>query len=226
MQLEHAVNNLCSLQGGCVCNLRLAHCAARGFRGKYFAASYFIQAARSGLLLSLWLSVIGSKPEDAACSPPKNETTVLQEAVYAAETELRELRSKVQREQDDLRHRAATLADAAVRSQAELDRVAKEKAAWAEGQAERARAQAQLQALRQTEEQVKVRLAASAWQLVILIWRGTAAVGQAEVQLRLTLGAQSEEQKHSATESWSAGSSQLATVSGIYNRPVSQRGLC
>ena len=108
---------------------------------------------------------------------------MLQEAVYAAETELRELRSKVQREQDDLRHKAATLADAAVRSQTELDRVAKEKAAWAEGQAERARAHAQLQALRQTEEQVKVRLAASAWQLIRLFWRGTAAVGQPDVQL-------------------------------------------
>ena len=96
---------------------------------------------------------------------------MLQEAVYAAETELRELRSKVQREQDDLRHRAATLADAAVRSQAELDRVAKEKAAWAEGQFERARAEAQLQALRQTEEQVKVRRAASAEQVVEIIWR-------------------------------------------------------
>ena len=110
---------------------------------------------------------------------------MLQEAVYAAETELRELRSKVQREQDDLRHRAASLADAAVRSQAELDRVAKEKAAWAEGQAERARAQAQLQALRQTEEQVKVKLAPLAWQLAGLLWNGTAEGGQAEVQARI-----------------------------------------
>ena len=143
-----------------------------------------------GLLLSLWLIInrLRCKPEYAACSPAEETAPVLQEAVYAAETELRELRSKVQREQDDLRHRAATLADVAVRSQAELDRVAKEKAAWAEGQAERARAQAQLQALRQTEEQVKVRLATSAIQLVGLCWRGTAAGGQAEVQLGIDAG--------------------------------------
>ena len=43
----------------------------------------------------------------------------------------------------------------------------------------------QLQALRQTEEQVKVKLAPLAWQLAGLLWNGTAEGGQAEVQARI-----------------------------------------
>ena len=85
----------------------------------------------------------------------------LQEAIYSAEKDVGQMNSRVQREQEDLQRRAATLADTGLKQEAEKQRLQLERQSWHDGEAERTRLDAAAREIKQQTQHLKVAPAAS-----------------------------------------------------------------
>lgn len=80
----------------------------------------------------------------------------MQEAIYSAETDLNQMSSRLQREQDDLQRHAASLAESAVKQEAEGQRIQMERRSWQEGEAERLRLESAAREAKQQTQHLKV----------------------------------------------------------------------
>ena len=80
----------------------------------------------------------------------------MQEAIYSAEKDVGQMSSRVQREQEDLQRRAASLADTGLKQEAESQRLQMERRSWQEGEAERLRLDAAARESKQQAQHLKV----------------------------------------------------------------------
>ena len=86
----------------------------------------------------------------------------MQEAIYKAEKDVGQMSSRMEREQEDLQRRAASLADTGLKQEAELQRLHMERRAWQDGEAERSRLDAAARESKQQAQHLKVHLILSA----------------------------------------------------------------
>lgn len=80
----------------------------------------------------------------------------MQEAIYSAETDLNQMSSRLQREQDDLQRHAAGLAETAVKQEAEGQRIQLDRRSWQEGEPERVRLESAAREAKQQAQNHKV----------------------------------------------------------------------
>lgn len=80
----------------------------------------------------------------------------MQEAIYSAEKDVGQMSSRVQREQEDLQRRAASLADNGLKQEAESQRLQIERRSWQDGEAERSRLDAAARESKQQAQHLKV----------------------------------------------------------------------
>lgn len=81
---------------------------------------------------------------------------VLQEAIYSAETDLNQMSSRLQREQEDLQRHAASLAETALKQEAEAQRVLLDRRSWQEGEPQRLRLDSSAREAKQQAQHLKV----------------------------------------------------------------------
>ena len=92
----------------------------------------------------------------AASNCGKAVPVLLQEAIYSAETDLNQMSSRLQREQEDLQRHAASLAETALKQEAEAQRVQLERRSWQEGEPERLRLESSAREAKQQAQHLKV----------------------------------------------------------------------
>ena len=86
---------------------------------------------------------------------------LLQEAIYSAETDLGQMSSRLQREQDDLQRHAASLAESAVKQEAEAQRLQLDRRSWQDGEPDRLRLESAAREAKQQTQHLKVASTAS-----------------------------------------------------------------